>query len=222
MKETVSMSLESGTIQHSIPRLDMAAAAAALQNGQLVAFPTETYYGVGGTALSSHVAAAVFRAKQRPHGFALPVIISSREILDILAREIPPLAVKLMDTFWPGPLSILLPASAAVPPQLVGDSGCVAVRLSPHPVAHSLSKACQGAIIASSANMSGQPPAVNAVDLDPQLTRALAGVVDIPPYPTGGAPSTLVGLTGGGSVIQILRAGAVSVEKIQAHGIHVE
>ncbi len=198
-------------------RLDLAAASAALQHGQIIAFPTETYFGVGGTALNAHVAAAVFRAKRRPDGFALPIIVDSGEILKLLAAAIPAPAKDLMARFWPGPLSILLPASRAVPPQLIGHTGCVAVRQSPHPVAQQLCRACQGALIASSANISGRPPALRAEDLDPELTVALAGVVDLPPLPTGSAPSTLVSILDNGALC-ILRPGAISREDLTQAG----
>lgn len=222
MRESTQLPDKHASVHHyPLARLDMAAAAAALQNGQIIAYPTETYFGVGGTALSSHAAAAVFRAKRRPNGFALPIIINSRAILDFIASGCSPLSIALMDAFWPGPLTILLPASKAVPEQLIGSSGCIAVRKSPHPVAQALCKACQGAIISSSANISGQPPAIRPEDLDPELTKSLAGVVDVPPLPTGGAPSTLVQAAADDSGLRILRAGAVSREELEAKGFRV-
>ena len=204
-----------------LTRLDLAAALAALQNGKIIAFPTETYFGVGGTALNAHVATAVCRAKRRTDGLALPIIVDSDEILKLLAARIPAPAADLMDRFWPGPLSILLPASNAVPPQLVGHTGCIAVRQSPHPVAQQLCRGCQGALIASSANISGRPPVLRAENLDPELTIALAGVVDLPPPPTGDAPSTLVSVLDNNR-LRILRPGAVSREALEHANFIVE
>jgi len=219
MPENFSMTNQSPA--KALKRLDIAAASSALQSGQIIAFPTETYFGVGGTALNPHVAAAVFRAKRRENSLALPIIVGSAEILKLLASEVPPLALKLMEKFWPGPLSLLLPASRAVPELLVGPTGCIAVRQSPHPVAQILCRACQGTLIASSANISGSAPVTRVEELDPELLNALAGVVDLPPRPAGGAPSTLLGFAENDGTPYILRHGAVSREELAQAGFAV-
>lgn len=201
------------------PVLSLDDACALLRKGGIVAYPTETFYGIGCSALDSMAVACVCEAKGRPDGKALPVLVGEREQLEQVVT-VEDWARPLMDAFWPGPLSLLLPAVRGVPMLLTGATGRVAVRQTPHPVARAL---CLGAgvpLAASSANMSGQPPVTRVADLDPRLLQGVDGVVDLPPEPDGGMPSTLIEEAGRGT-LRILRPGAVTAEMLRRQGYRV-
>ncbi len=187
-------------------------AVAALTREKIIAYPTETFYAVGGMALSPQTATAVFTAKNRPASQPLPVIIGELEQLPLLAEQISDAELKLARRFWPGPLSILFRAGPLVPAELLCGSKEIAVRLSPHPVAAELSRLV-GPLSCSSANISGAPAVVDPSLLEPDLTSRLAGVLALPPAPGGGLPSTLVRLGADGG-LQILREGAVSAARL--------
>lgn len=181
-----------------------------------VIFPTETFFALGSRALNSDATARVFVAKHRSTVRPLPLIIGELAQLEKVAK-VPDRILPLLDAFWPGPLSVLFPAHLRIPDVLTGGTGRVAVRLSSHPVARALACAVGEPITSSSANMSGNPPVKFASDLDLELCRTVSGVLDMPPQPAGGLPSTLAELEDGGS-LHILRPGAVSVEHLRAAG----
>ncbi|MDR3074100.1 MAG: threonylcarbamoyl-AMP synthase, partial [Deltaproteobacteria bacterium] len=172
--------------------LDLDAAAAALKAGRAIAFPTETFYGLGCDALNPDAIGAVYAMKQRLYRRPLPVIIGDAAQLSRIAKTIPPIAERLMAVCWPGPLSILFPAIPEAPDLLTAGTGRVAVRFSPHPACIDLCRASGLILTASSANISGRPPVTRPEDLDPELTRGLGGVYVEGPPPAGGAPSTIV------------------------------
>lgn len=203
--------------------LDLQAACEALLAGEVVAYPTETFYGLGCNALNPDAVGGVYAMKARPYGLPLPVVIGDRADLARVAVNIPPLAQRLADAFWPGPLSIIFNASPDVPDLLTSGTGRIAVRFSPHPGCIALCHASGCILTSSSANISGNPPASRPEELAPDLLSRIAGVFDAPPLPHGGPPSTIVDIRVGGQVefVRVLRDGAVSVEALQAKGFEV-
>ncbi len=131
---------------------------AALKAGELVVYPTETFYALGADAFSSTALRRLFRVKGREPGRPVGLIAADSAMAFSVAREIPIDARRLAGAFWPGPLTIVLPARDGLAPELTGPDG-VGVRVSPNPVAHALSAAIGRPITATSANLSGKPPA---------------------------------------------------------------
>jgi L-threonylcarbamoyladenylate synthase len=157
-------------------------------------YPTETFMALGCRAGSVTAVAGLYEGKRRPRHLPLPLIAADRAQVERIAR-IPPEAEKLMACFWPGPLSILLPASAQVP--AASGTGMVAVRIPSHSGARDLAHAVGEPLVASSANISGAPPAKDVNSLDPVLLERVPVVWDTPPRPAGRLPSTRVRLLGG-------------------------
>ena len=187
-------------------------AAKILQEGGLVAFPTETVYGLGGNGLDSEACKKIYIAKGRPSDNPLILHISEFEELNPIVREISPAAQKLMDAFWPGPLTMVFPKSEIVPDQATGGLDTVAVRFPNHPVARAIIKAAGLPIAAPSANSSGKPSPTRASHVEFDLNGKIDMIVD------GGAAewgleSTIVDVSG--EVPMILRPGAVTKEMME-------
>jgi L-threonylcarbamoyladenylate synthase len=141
------------------PIRDFEAAIDALRHGEVIVFPTETLYGLGADALNSEAVEKVFQLKGRDSQNPIPVLVADPEMLRNLVSEIPPLAQKLMDRFWPGPLTLVLPAREDVPKPLLNASAGIAVRISSQPIATQLLKTLGRPLTATSANPSGKAPA---------------------------------------------------------------
>lgn len=201
-------------MSHNI--LDLDAASLALRAGKVVAFPTETFYGLACDALNPDAVGAVYTVKQRPYRLPLPVIIGDRPQLEAIVADITPLAQSLMDAFWPGPLSIIFPAKPEVPDLLTAGTGRIAVRFSSHPAAAELCRVSGLVLTASSANISGIAPVTNPGDLDPDLLKLIAGIYVAEPEPKGDEPSTIVDLlaNNGKGTVRVLREGAISVARL--------
>lgn len=187
-------------------------AAALVRAGGIVAYLTDTLYGLGADALQESAVLRVFAAKARTAEKALPVIIGDRDFLWALALDISRDGKILMEKFWPGPLSLLLPATPAVPVALHGGTGRIAVRLPACAVARALATAAGGALTATSANRSGSSPARNAEEVMAALGDAIELVVDSGPAIIR-LPSTLVDVTA--SPPRVLRAGAIPTDDIE-------
>jgi L-threonylcarbamoyladenylate synthase len=182
---------------------DVAAAIAALRRGEVVAYPTETFYGLGVDAFDAAALERVRALKGRGEK-AISVLIDGEEMLARLCAEVPPRARALIAKHWPGALTLALPARPGLPEALVAD-GCIAVRQSPHPIARALVAGFGGPVTTTSANRSGEPPATTAAAVRAALgtgCHVLDGGTT-----AGGAPSTLARVRG--DAIEILRAGAV-------------
>ncbi|MDR1359591.1 MAG: threonylcarbamoyl-AMP synthase [Deltaproteobacteria bacterium] len=203
--------------------LSLEASCEALRRGSLLIFPTETFYGLGCNALDPDAVGAVFSLKKRALCLPLPLVLSRRERLEALVEDIPPAASELMDKFWPGPLSFVLPAREDVPDLLTANSRRLAVRCSSHPAVIALCEMSGFVLVASSANISGNPPVCAPEMLDPELTAGVAGVFVAGPPPAGGLPSTVLEIRQqrGGAVIHILRPGAVSAATLAQTGLPV-
>lgn len=189
----------------------VAAAADALRAGLLVGLPTETVYGLAADALNARAAAAVFAAKGRPADNPLIVHVSGVEALHGIVAGVTPLAASLAARWWPGPLTMVLDAAAAVPPVTTGGLRTVAVRAPGHPVALAVLAASGLSLAAPSANSSGRPSPTRAEHVVADLGDAVAVVLDAGPCALG-VESTVVDARG--AVPVVLRAGAVTAEQL--------
>jgi len=144
---------------------DLHEAARLLKAGELVAIPTETVYGLAANALDEAAVLKVFEAKQRPAFDPLIVHVHGLEQVREVVRELPPEAEALMRRFWPGPLTLVLPARPGLHPAITGGSGTVGVRVTSGVVASALAVAAGGALVSTSATPSGQPPPTTATGL---------------------------------------------------------
>lgn len=181
------------------------AAVAALRRGEVVAYPTETFYGLGVDAFDE-AALELLRSVKGRGEKAISMLIADDAMLVRLCAEIPPRAAELMRRHWPGALTIALPARAGLPAALVSD-GCVAVRRSPHPIANALVAGFGGPVTTTSANRAGEPPTTTPKAVVAALGDAchlLDGGATM-----GGAPSTLVRVRG--DAVEILRRGAIEI-----------
>jgi L-threonylcarbamoyladenylate synthase len=186
----------------------LATAARVLREGGLIAFPTETFYGLGADALSEPAVRRVFAAKGRPADKPLLVLVDSVAMVGRVARDVPPRARALMARYWPGPLTLVLAARDELPPALTAGTGTIGVRLSGHPVARALVAAAGVPVTAPSANPHAAPPPCTADQVLAALGDHLQAILDAGPTP-GGPPSTVLDLTRAPAVV--VRAGAVAL-----------
>jgi len=223
--------------------MELAAAACFLRNGGVLVFPTETFYGLGCLATNAQAVARVYQLKCRPVHKPLPLLAARAAQVDDVA-ELAAMPKGLL-AFWPGPLTVLLPARPCLPAALVNEQGLAAVRVTPHPLAAQLAEQAGGALTASSANLSGGASVCAPAELDPALMDALRHMAQsmpcpadcaeqgektggpLPlllggPLPAGGLPSTVVeplsGEKNGAGQLRIVRAGAVSAAALEAAG----
>ena len=187
-----------------------AAALAALRAGRLVVFPTETLYRVGCDALDAAALERLRAAKRRPDEKGIGVIVGDVAMVDLVAVDASPDARRLMDAFWPGPLTLLLRARPDIPSPLVVD-GLIGVRLSSDPDAAALSRALGRPLASPSANPSGAEPALDAAAARRYFGDLVAAYIERGPI--RGAPSTLVDP---GPPLRVLREGAIPTERIEA------
>jgi L-threonylcarbamoyladenylate synthase len=191
----------------------IAEAAALIRAGSLVAFPTETVYGLGANALDGSAVKRIFSAKQRPATDPLIVHLARLRELPRVVAEVPPVVEQLAAAFWPGPLTLILPRGAAVPAVVTAGRETVAVRIPHHPVAQSLINAAGLPIAAPSANRFGHTSPTTAVHVLADLDGRLDMVLDAGPTPLG-LESTVLDMTA--PVPTVLRPGGVSVAALQA------
>ncbi|WP_211272807.1 L-threonylcarbamoyladenylate synthase [Domibacillus antri] len=203
---------KSGITEKNYPQIKEA--AGLIQAGEVVAFPTETVYGLGGQVKMDSAVQKIFTAKGRPSDNPLIVHIAERDDVDNLAEKIPDYAQKLMDAFWPGPLTIIVPKKDGVLSELVtAGLDTVAIRMPDHPAALAIIKETGIPVAAPSANRSGKPSPTKAAHVIDDLNGRIAGVVD--GGETGvGLESTVVDCTGPFPVI--LRPGGVTQADIEA------
>lgn len=186
-------------------------AAAIIRRGGLVAMPTETVYGLGADATNPDAVATIFVAKGRPQDNPLIVHIHSVEMLAQVAREIPPDAFTLAERFWPGPLTMILPKTDAIPSITSAGLDTVAIRLPAHPVARELIRRAGVPVAAPSANLSGSPSTTTAQHCLDDLDGRIDAIVDGGPC-TVGVESTVLSLAEGPP--RLLRPGAVTAEAL--------
>lgn len=187
-------------------------AASFIRRGEIVAFPTETVYGLGADVFNEEAVKKIFAAKGRPTDNPLIAHIADYVQLDLLVATLPAHAVKLIDAFFPGPLTLVLPKAADVPLIATAGLDTIGVRMPRHAVAHQFLRECDTPLVAPSANLSGRPSpttwqAVKA-DLDGRISCILKG-----DQTEVGLESTVVDCTGRTPVV--LRAGAVTLEELR-------
>lgn len=188
-------------------------AAALLREGKLVAFPTETVYGLGASARLDEAAASIFTAKGRPADNPLIVHISRQKDVYNFTNNVPEQAEILMKNFWPGPLTIILPHNGRLSTKVTAGLSTVGLRMPNHPVALALIEASGEPIAAPSANRSGRPSPTTAAHTAEDLNGRIAGIVD--GGPTGmGLESTVIDCSG--AVPMILRPGGVTKSQLEA------
>ena len=198
---------------------DLWEAARMLHDGQVVGIPTETVYGLAADARNPQAVAQVFAAKGRPADNPLIVHIASMEQLTEIAAEVPPLAKRLAEQFWPGPLTMILPKQASIPEITSGGLDTVGIRMPSHPVARALIRLSGVPIAAPSANISGYPSPTTAAHVMRDMQGKIAAVVDGGPC-TVGVESTVISLEGADTV-RILRPGYVTKEMLESVATHV-
>lgn len=197
---------------NNIDREVMEEASQVLHRGGMVAFPTETVYGLGADALDEKASAKIYAAKGRPSDNPLIVHISDIEQLDKLVCEIPDNAKKLMDAFWPGPMTLIFKKSGLVPDGTTGGLDTVAVRMPNHKAALELIRTSGVAIAAPSANTSGRPSPTTAAHVADDLSGKIDMIID------GGAvgigiESTIVDVTS--EIPMVLRPGYITMEMLE-------
>ena len=188
----------------------IAAAAAVLRRGGLVVYPTETFYGLGALARNPAALERLARAKLRPEGKPLPLLAADlAQVEEVAVLE--GRAARLAARFWPGPLTLVLPARPDLPAEITAGTGTVGIRVPGSALARALARAAGGALVSTSANPSGGPPPARADEVSPALRGAVDHVLDGGPT-TGGLASTVVVVEG--EVVHLVRAGAVSFERV--------
>jgi L-threonylcarbamoyladenylate synthase len=194
---------------------DLARAAELLRAGRLVAFPTETVYGLGADATNPDAVAAIFAAKGRPADHPVIVHLGSAQDLEQWADPVPEAARRLADAFWPGPLTLVLRRAAGVSDLVTGGQDSVGVRVPNHPVARALLRAFGGALAAPSANRFGHISPTTAQHVIDEFGDEVAAVIDGGACPVG-VESTIVDLSGNSSSNQprLLRPGMIRPEAI--------
>jgi L-threonylcarbamoyladenylate synthase len=184
-----------------------------IRNGGLVALPTDTLYGLAADPFSVAAIARVFAVKGRAAERALPLIAADAAQVTAHLGRLPAAGQRLAERFWPGPLTILMPATRLLAREVSADTGTVGVRVPANPVARAICAACGHPVTATSANVSGEPAPATADAVERALGERIELLIDTGPAP-GGAPSTIVDVTGGEP--RLVRAGAVSWDEIHA------
>ncbi len=196
----------------------LADAAAIISRGGVIAYPTETIYGLGADATNERAIHRIFELKGRDFANPISVIIGKREDVYPLARNVPDDAKKLMDAFWPGPLTIVLEAADGVSPLLTAGTGKIGIRLSGHNGARRIAGLTGKPLTATSANLSGAPECLDADQVIRQIGGKIDAVVDL--GKTGNPMASTI-IDASGHPAKILRPGAISAETIRKY-IHLK
>jgi len=219
--KTLRLTVDAADLNSDSSKASISTAAEILQRGGSVAFPTETVYGLGANALDLEAIAKIFAAKQRPAWDPLIVHVSDREMLDRVAAQLSANAVRLIDAFWPGPLTLLLPRHPDVPAAVTAGRPLVGVRMPQHPVAHALIHAAGLPIAAPSANSFGRISPTLAQHVAEDLDGRIDAILDSGET-THGLESTVVDpyldSSDKGPCI-VYRPGVITLEQIRAAGV---
>lgn len=190
---------------------EIARIGAILRRGGVVAYPTETFYGLGALARDAATLDRLARAKGRPEGKPLPLVAADAEMAGEVA-VLEGLALALARRFWPGPLTLVVPARPGLPGPVTAGTATVGIRVPGSEIARALCRAAGGPIVSTSANPSGGPPPASAEALDAALRARIDGVLDAGPT-SGGLPSTVVAVEG--DRLRLVREGAVPFAEVE-------
>ena len=188
--------------------LRTARAVEILTAGGLVAYPTDTLYGLGANAFLEPAVAKVFAVKRRPPDQPLPLLLADAGQLDWVAQDIPEIARRLADAYWPGALTLVVPRAACVPLLVTGGAPTVGVRVPAHPVPRELARRLAAPLTGTSANRSGGPSPTTADEVRAQLGADVDLIIDGGPCALG-TPSTIVDVSS--EPPRVLRVGAVTL-----------
>lgn len=208
--QTLRLSIDAKELGSAASVDSIARAAAILRSGGTVAFATETVYGLGANALDATAVAKIFAAKQRPGWDPLIVHLADRSMLASITERVPESAERLMDAFWPGPLTLLLPRNGAIPDAVTAGRSLVGVRVPRHPVAHALLKVAGIPVAAPSANRFGRTSPTMAAHVAEDLDGRIDAILDSGET-THGLESTVVDPAAG----LVYRPGVITLEQIQ-------
>lgn len=184
-----------------------------LKQGGLVAYPTDTVYGLGACVILPQSVERVYRVKDRPRKMPFPWLLADTSDIAKITETISPEAQLLIDRFLPGSLTLVLPKSKSLPDEITAGTGTIAFRIPDHPVPQTLIKELGTPIIGTSANISGKPSPLTADEVKEQLGDSIDLVIDGGRCP-GGKESTIIDLSGEKPVL--LREGAISKEEIES------
>ena len=187
-------------------------AVKAVCGGGIIAYPTETFYGLGVDAFNTAAVERLVKLKARPGEKAISIIIKDACVLKTVVSEIPPCATELIRRFWPGPLTIVFKAVEGLPGALTGSNATIGVRVSAHPTAARLAAELSVPLTATSANPSGEEPPVTPEEVLSYFDGALDVLIDGGRLP-GGLASTVMDVTG--AEAKILRAGAIDEHELR-------
>lgn len=188
-----------------------------ISEGGIVAFPTESFYGLGVDATNTSAVENLFQIKKRDHDSPILILISSLRNLPQFVAHTPSSAKRLGEKFWPGGLTMIFQASPIVSPALTSSTGKVGIRISSHPLAHTLSKTLNVPITATSANISGMPPCIKASQVVEYFNSAVDLILD-GGETQGKCPSTILDVTTDPPIL--IREGMVKAEEIIKSGIY--
>jgi L-threonylcarbamoyladenylate synthase len=187
-------------------------AVRVLQAGGIVACPTETFYALAVDAFQEKALQRLMEIKARPTNKALLVLVADQEMAAQVAELLTPLATRLMARFWPGPLTLILPARAGLPRPLTGGTGTIGVRQSGHPLARQLCRLYGHPLTGTSANLSGRIPLTEASQVQRELGEAIELILADGPC-RGGFPSTILNITHDPPLL--VREGAVKIDEVE-------
>jgi L-threonylcarbamoyladenylate synthase len=211
--KTLRLTVDPRDLKSETSRRAIAQAAEILRGGGTVAFPTETVYGLGANALDAAAVAKIFAAKDRPSWDPLIVHIGDAAMLPVVAAEVSAIADRLIDEFWPGPLTLLLPKSEPIPAAVTAGLMRVGVRMPAHAVAHALLQAAGVPVAAPSANRFGRTSATTAAHVAEDLDGRIDAILD-GGETTHGVESTVVDVRESSCVVY--RPGVISLEQLRA------
>ena len=186
-------------------------AAEILAHGGIIAYPTETFYGLGANAADEKAIRKIFTIKGRNFNNPISVIIDKQTQLQSLVKDIPQNALLLMQEFWPGALTIVFKAAARVSPLLTAGTGKIGIRISSHPVARAIAAKLQYPVTATSANLSGSPECSTADEVAAQIGDKLDAIIDLGKT-AGGLGSTIIDVTV--NPAKIIRPGVITAHAI--------
>lgn len=187
-------------------------AVSTIQHGGVVAFPTDTVYGIGASLQHRSALSRIYDIKGRDKVKPIPILISRPDVVDTLSDEADEELVELAHRFWPGPLTIILKAKPSLPPEVKAPDGTCGVRIPDHSIPLAIAQSNGGAIATTSANKSGQPAATTATDIQTSLGEELDMILD-GGFSPGKTASTVIRREG--DTISVIREGSVSIDALR-------